>query len=649
MFKAKQMDNYNASSEGMLFSDILSIFRIYKIFIITLTLFITILVSFYALKIPKKYEASTLFMLDLSGKKNASLNDGSQISFASLINNDGANPLMALKEEVKHNVFIEKMIATAGLNTDTYFNTYNPDSVEPKWKTSIKKLLNYQTNTTSINNRKIDSIKNSYRNNISLDITEAKNLSIKVQHGDAHRAAIIANLIMKQIISDTAQRSNKRAADEVRYLSQELANALYEVEDIKEKLNEFTINNTLFPLEAFSKGSLNLEEKKLQFDNTKELFQAVEMISDYINSNKFSKKDYEIIKNQHPIIDQVEFRRIFGQNEIVNNWIWPSKETALIVLKTLNQRMKTLQTEVDIARDELKRLSNNLQIYQTLKTNAKFAEATYTVLLEQVKATSLQSGYQPSQAEVYEYATTPSFASLPNVKFITFISGFLAFIFSLCLSILMFTQKGIYPSIKKLIYSNSNNYTNSYKVLQSLRKKPSDQIKKIYEKKSFAILRELIIEINNADKKIILVTNLKSKIHSHQFSNILSSRFLQEGLSVAVIDFSKNKKNNKLQLYENNDYYIVRSQNNFIELKPNIKRDTVEFLSNKAANSKIIDLSSSFDVLILAADFDESKSLIKVLDQKYIYQITLVKQTVTKINDLKQIIGKNISGAVLYD
>ena len=44
--------------------------------------------------------------------------------------------------------------------------------------------------------------------------------------------------------------------------------------------------------------------------------------------------------------------------------------------------------------------------------DAKVAEATYTVLIEQVKSQSLAAGFKPQTFKVFEYATEPLFHHL---------------------------------------------------------------------------------------------------------------------------------------------------------------------------------------------------------------------------------------------
>ena len=82
-------------------------------------------------------------------------------------------------------------------------------------------------------------------------------------------------------------------------------------------------------------------------------------------------------------------------------------ETVDAIRATLLDRIKRL--DIDIVNIE-----ENAQIYATsaedlakYRRDAKIAEATYTVLIEQVKSRSLAAGFQPETFKVFEYAKPP--------------------------------------------------------------------------------------------------------------------------------------------------------------------------------------------------------------------------------------------------
>ena len=78
-----------------------------------------------------------------------------------------------------------------------------------------------------------------------------------------------------------------------------------------------------------------------------------------------------------------------------------------------------------------------LETYAKLEREAKIAEATYTVLIEQVKAQSITAGYQPDNSEVYEYASAPINPSAPNRNQILALGAILGLFVGIALSFVL--------------------------------------------------------------------------------------------------------------------------------------------------------------------------------------------------------------------
>ena len=71
------------------------------------------------------------------------------------------------------------------------------------------------------------------------------------------------------------------------------------------------------------------------------------------------------------------------------------------VFDTLTERKKRLQSQINASQIDAERSGLALETYAKLEREAKVAEATYTVMIEQVKAQSMASGYRPDKTEVY--------------------------------------------------------------------------------------------------------------------------------------------------------------------------------------------------------------------------------------------------------
>ena len=198
------------------------------------------------------------------------------------------------------------------------------------------------------------------------------------------------------------------------YLSETLADSLQEMETAQENLKNYALKNSAMAQENFISDSLKLDQIRMEKRKVEEIADLLSVIEDFIRSENLDANSYKALRLSHPLVDDIEFRRILGMSETISAWAWPDIETIDAVGATLRDRIKRL--DVDIANSE-----ENAQIYATsaedlakLTRDAKIAEATYTVLIEQVKSQSLAAGFKPETFKVFEYATPPLSPSYPN-------------------------------------------------------------------------------------------------------------------------------------------------------------------------------------------------------------------------------------------
>ena len=102
-----------------------------------------------------------------------------------------------------------------------------------------------------------------------------------------------------------------------------MAKALSDLEVAQSDLKEFALENSALPLESFAAGSLQLDALREQFNRTSELHEAVAALSLILQNETKDQNNYQALRQKFPIVDQVEFRRVLGQNEIISSWSWP--------------------------------------------------------------------------------------------------------------------------------------------------------------------------------------------------------------------------------------------------------------------------------------------------------------------------------------
>ena len=154
-------------------------------------------------------------------------------------------------------------------------------------------------------------------------------------------------------------------------------------------------------------------------------------------------------------------------SETISAWSWPI-ETIDAVSTTLRDRIKRLNIDIT-------NIEENAQIYATIAEDlakytrdAKIAEATYTILIEQVKSQSLAAGFQPKTFKVFEYATPPLSPSSPNRTLVLVLGAVLGLTIGCALSLLNSIRRSVYYTKSALLSNSSANLVLKSKPIRRL-------------------------------------------------------------------------------------------------------------------------------------------------------------------------------------
>ena len=221
-----------------------------------------------------------------------------------------------------------------------------------------------------------------------------------------------------------------------------LADALEDMQKAQKNLKDYALRNSTMAQENFIADSLKLDKIRMEKRKVQAIADLLSVIENTINSGNLDSKSYESLRSSNPLVDDIEFRRILGMSETIKCLDpWPDIETIKAVSATLRDRIKRLN--IDIAN-----IQENARIYATsaedlakYTRDAKIAEATYTVLIEQVKSQSLAAGFQPETFKVFEYATPPLSPSSPKRNFILVLGALLGLFTRVCNGIDKFNAK----------------------------------------------------------------------------------------------------------------------------------------------------------------------------------------------------------------
>jgi len=120
----------------------------YKLFIACACAMGIVFGGYYALNADKEYTSSAIFKIDQSKSGGISLG-GELGALASLAGFGGGSPASILPtDQVTGRIFIENLDAKLNFQADPYFNTYNPNSLDPLWKSLIKRAIGWQKSST---------------------------------------------------------------------------------------------------------------------------------------------------------------------------------------------------------------------------------------------------------------------------------------------------------------------------------------------------------------------------------------------------------------------------------------------------------------------------------------------------------------------
>ena len=435
--------------------ELLAVLWSHKILITLFTGLSIFLAGHHALTTEKKFTAKAVFQIeqtDTSSSFNLPKDLGGLASLAGIADLGNMSSSEILLERATGREFIINVQKKFSLDKDPYFNSYVTGSEykDPFWQATIKKIIGWQK--TELEKKAIIefNVLKGFRENVLFELTEGGAIGIAVTHANPQKASFYANNVMEEI-RQMVESDSKTAQDlRLTYLSETLADALQEMEDAQKNLKNYALENSALAQENFISDSLKLDQIRMEKRKVQEIADLLSVIDSLIKTANLDSKSYEALRSSNPLVDDVNFRRILGMSETISAWSWPNIETIDAVSATLRDRSKRLDVEIT-------NIEENAQIYATsaedlakYTRDAKIAEATYTVLIEQVKSQSLAAGFQPNTFKVFEYATPPLGPSSPNRKLIIAFGAVFGIFIGCAISLINGMLRGVYYTVCSL-------------------------------------------------------------------------------------------------------------------------------------------------------------------------------------------------------
>ena len=641
--------NTNFENKEVNLSELLAALWSHIFLIILVTGLSVICAGYYSLTMEKTFTARAIFQIkqaDSAPGYSLSGELGAIASIAGLAAKSTNSGSQSLLERATQREFIVKMKDNSALDLDPYFNTYNPNYKDPFWKATLKKLIGWQKTEREKSAIIEQNVIRNYRQNVKFEMTEGGSIAISVTHLDPKKASDYANTFMEQIRRLVEDESLAAQKLRLNYLSETLADALQEMEKAQKNLKNYALENSAMAQENFLSDSLKLDQIRMEKRKVEEVFSLVSILESFIKSGNLDNNSYEGIRSSYPLVDDIEFRRILGMSETISAWTWPEIETVDAVSATLRDRIKRLDVEIKNFEENAKIYATSAEDLAKLTRDAKIAEATYTVLIEQVKSQSLAAGFQPETFKVFEYATPPLVAGNLNRKIILALGAVLGIFIGCAIAVINSIRRGVYYTKSALISDASAELVLKSKSIRRLSKKPISNILSFLSQNRIVVLDEATLKL--ADKKVIYVLNFGGYPTASNAVRVLACQSAHAGKSVVICDTTgqSEKEVKEETVTQKSGLPIVEMGNNISLITG---ADGGSLFTSADFNSTIKELTNRFDQVFVCSNNSNTQLGLMALAKFFPGLVMVSGLRKTRKADIQQIKTRHPLDILFYD
>ena len=398
--------------------------------------------------------------------------------------------------------------------------------------------------------------------------------------------------------------------------------------------------------ENFISGSLELDQIRMEKRKVQEIAELLSVIENLIQSGNLDSNSYEALRSSHPLVDDIDFRRILGMSETISSWSWPDIETIDAVSVTLRDRINRLN--IDIANIE-----ENAQIYATsaedlakYTRNAKIAEATYTVLIEQVKSQSLAAGFQPETFKVFEYATPPLTPSSPKRNLVLALGAVLGMFIGCALSLINSMRKSVCYTRPTLLSNANADLALRSKPIRRLSRKSIPDIMEQLSKRQITVVNEADLKL--ASKNIIYVMNAGGQLTATNAARLLATQSAQSGRNVVLCDTTGQiEKEIKDNATTDDSAFPIHNINDSLSVISGATGSS--FFTSKTFIKTLKDLAERFDQVFICTSTRNSQLGLMALLEFVPGLVMISGLRKTKKSDIKNIKSRQAIDILFYD
>ena len=490
--------------------------------------------GYYALTADKEYTTKAVFTAPVQESGGFSLGGelGGLAALAGLAPGSSSGSASVL-ERAQSREFILAASEELKFADDPDFNDYDANAEDPLWKATIKSRIGWvsERDEAAIVER---NILENYAELVGISETDGGAFEISVTNSDPRRAADYANALMN-MVADMVDREQKEETDErLAYLSDILATSLVDVERTQEALADFSLRNGVTPEQSLISESADLERYRREKEDAEAFMRVVVELMALVSANATTPEAFTKLRAAHPAVDDIRFRRILGLSETVNTWSWPSYATLELVGSTLNNRLTRLNVEINELSEQAGMTARRVEELADLKRQATIAEATYRVMIEQVKSQTLSAGYQPDNFKVYQYATPPITPSAPKQALILALGLVLGIFAGSALALILGMRRGVHHGLNGLTAQVGAGMTLKLQRVRRLCRLPLNIISERLAARAFNDLDEATIELSG--ERLVLVSSLSARASSAGVARLLAAAAARSSKRVLLCD-----------------------------------------------------------------------------------------------------------------
>ena len=281
--------------------------------------------------------------------------------------------------------------------------------------------------------------------------------------------------------------------------------------------------------------------------------------------------------------------------------------------------------------------------------DANIADATYKVLIEQVKSQSLSAGFQPETFTIFEYATPPLIPSSPNGKRTVILGALFGLFISFVTALLNSLRTGVYYTSSSLKTDAAPNISLRSDRMRRLSRLPISKILARLAQKRISEIDEA--EVMLADETIVLVQNLGGRISSWDMTRLLATQSSISGRKVIVCDMTGRLTPEKSQKLTKkiSSLEVFSSEANFDIFDGFNSKNGISFFKSINFKNQINDLLSNYNQVYVCCGQNDSIATLIALKNFKTNLVLLARVKKTRKSDLQKVKAFQNIGVLVYD